>query len=79
MTFQIGTGSGSWAWNQAWYMRTSLAWEVDRGACCLIKFQQALLIRIWPSGCSSGTSSRTMGASVNSGTVQLDALQRAVC
>jgi hypothetical protein len=36
MTFQIGTGSGSWAWNQAWYMRTSLAWGVGRGACCLI-------------------------------------------
>ena len=25
MTFQAGTGSGSWAWNQDWYMRTSLA------------------------------------------------------
>ena len=25
MTFQAGTGSGSWAWNQDWYMHTSLA------------------------------------------------------
>ena len=37
MTFQAGTGSGSWAWNQDWYMRTSLAREGVRGACCLIK------------------------------------------
>ena len=39
MTLQTGTGSGSSAWNQAWYVCTSLARKTAHGAFHLIRYQ----------------------------------------